>query len=57
MEKTPDDVMDEILDGAHNGHKDVEEIKSDLASWSQWLVDLINILKNFFEQIKGAFGQ
>ena len=52
----PDDTMDEIIAGAGgNVENKAENAVSFLEEWSTWLVELINIFKNFFERISEAF--
>lgn len=52
----PDDTMDEIIAGAGgNVENKAENAVSFLEEWSTWLVELINIFKDFFERISEAF--
>ena len=45
--------LDEILAGIGN-KKDAQEIGDFLKGWSDWLVEIINMVKDFFEKIKYA---
>ena len=45
--------IEEIIAGIGND-KDAKEIGDFLMGWSDWLVELINMVKDFFEKIKYA---
>ena len=46
--------LDEILAGFGGDQKSAEEIGDFLKGWSDWLVEIINMVKDFFEKIKYA---
>lgn len=46
--------LDEILAGIGGDQKSAEEIGDFLKGWSDWLVEIINMVKDFFEKIKYA---
>ncbi len=46
--------LDEILAGIGGNQKSAEEIGDFLKGWSDWLVEIINMVKDFFEKIKYA---
>ena len=45
--------IDEIIAGIGN-KKDAKEIGDFLVGWSEWLAEIINMVKDFFEKIKYA---
>ncbi len=46
--------LEEILAGIGGDQKSAEEIGDFLKGWSDWLVEIINMVKDFFEKIKYA---
>ena len=49
--------VDDIVAGfSGNNSKDPEEIGNFLIGWSEWLAELINMVKDFFENIKTAIN-
>lgn len=49
---TPDDIMQDII-GGYKGSKDtVNDAITNISSWSNWFLKLIEIIKNFFAQLK-----
>ena len=44
---------EDIVAGIGGKGKDAEEIGNFLIGWSEWLVELINTVKDFFAQITG----
>ena len=45
--------LDEIIAGIGN-NKDAKEIGEFLTGWSEWLAEIINMVKDFFAKIKYA---
>ena len=46
--------IDEIIAGIGGKQKDAEEIGNFLIGWSEWLSEIINMVKDFFAKIKYA---
>ena len=45
---------EDIIAGATGKQESAEEIGNFLIGWSEWLVEIINMVKDFFEKIKYA---
>ena len=45
------EIVQEVIDGIHP-HKDVEEIKSDLGQWSNFLVEIIGYIRQVIAELK-----
>lgn len=54
-DKTPDEILQEILAGIGANKDVVDKATDSIQNWSSWFVEFINIVKGFFESIKGAF--
>lgn len=53
-DKTPDEIMQEILAGI-GANKDVVASATEfLQGLTKWVTEFINTVKDFFEQLKGA---
>lgn len=53
-DKTPDEILQEILAGIGANKDVVEKATESIQAWSSWFVEFINIIKGFFESLKGA---
>lgn len=53
-DKTPDEIMQEILAGIGANKDVVDKATDSIKAWSEWFVGLINVIKEFFKSLKGV---